>query len=74
MPDAGIKDEAHRLVDALREDATWEDLMYEIYVRQAIECGLSDSATGRTTPIGPASPLQSPIVNVHLTMGANLPS
>jgi len=51
MSGIGIKDEAHRLVDALRDDATWEDLMYEIYVRQAIERGLADSASGRTTPI-----------------------
>ena len=51
MPAASIKDEAHRLVDQLSEDATWDDLMYEIYVRQAIERGLADSAAGRTTPV-----------------------
>ena len=51
MPVSGIKDEAHRLVENLGDDATWDDLMYEIYVRQAIERGLADSAAGRTMPI-----------------------
>ena len=42
-----IKSEAHRLVELLPDDATWEDLMYEIYVKQAIEAGLRDSEAGR---------------------------
>jgi predicted transcriptional regulator len=46
-----IKEEARRLVDKLPEDATWEDLMYEIYVQQAIEAGLKDSQKGRTVPV-----------------------
>lgn len=46
-----IKEEAHRLVDRLDEAATWDDLMYEIYVRQSIEAGLADSAAGRTVPV-----------------------
>jgi hypothetical protein len=52
MPSAlSIKNEARRLVDQLPEDATWEDLMYEIYVRQTIEAGLSDCEQGRTVPV-----------------------
>lgn len=46
-----IKEEAHRLVDRLDDAATWDDLMYEIYVRQSIEAGLADSAAGRTVPV-----------------------
>jgi hypothetical protein len=46
-----IKEEAHRLIDQLADDATWEDLMYEIYVRQAIESGLKDCLEGRTAPV-----------------------
>jgi len=42
------KSEAHRLVDRLPENATWDDLMHEIYVREAIERGLADSRAGRT--------------------------
>ena len=45
------KEEAHRLVDRLPCDATWEDLMHEIYVREAIERGLADSKAGRTKDV-----------------------
>ena len=44
----GIKEEARRLVDRLPDDATWDDLVYAIYVRRAVEAGLLDSAEGRT--------------------------
>ncbi len=40
------KDDAHKLIDKLPENSTWDDLIYEIYVRQAIEKGLSDSGGG----------------------------
>lgn len=46
-----IRSEAHRLVDQLPEGADWEDLMYEIYVRQAIEAGLADCQEGRTLSV-----------------------
>jgi len=42
------KEEAHRLIDQMPPNATWDDLMREIYVRAAIEKGLSDSEAGRT--------------------------
>ena len=48
---SSIKLEAHRLVEGLPEDATWEDLMNQIYVRQAIGSGLADAAVGRTLEI-----------------------
>jgi hypothetical protein len=51
MSNPSVKEEARRLVDRLPEDATWEDLQYEIYVRQAIEAGLKDSREGRTVPL-----------------------
>jgi len=35
----------------MRDDSTWDDLMREIYVRQAIESGLADSQAGRTTSV-----------------------
>ena len=47
MQEANVKSQAHRLVNDLPESATWEDLMYKIYVRQAIEAGLEDSQAGR---------------------------
>ncbi|ETX04613.1 hypothetical protein [Candidatus Entotheonella palauensis] len=51
MPTANIKQEARRLIEKLPEDATWDDLMYEIYVRQAIEAELADSEAGRTLTV-----------------------
>jgi len=51
MQATDIKREAHHLLDKLPDDATWDDLMYEIYVRQAIEAGLEDSEAGRTTDV-----------------------
>jgi predicted transcriptional regulator len=51
MATPSIKEEARRLVDRLPENSTWEDLMHEIYVRQAIETGLADSEAGRTTEV-----------------------
>jgi predicted transcriptional regulator len=48
---ANIKDEARRLVDALPDDSTWEDLMYQIYVRETIEAGLADSDAGRVVDV-----------------------
>lgn len=51
MATPSIKEEARRLVDRLPENSTWEDLMHEIYVRQAIETGLADSKAGRTTDV-----------------------
>lgn len=46
-----IKQKAHQLLDKLPDSAGWEDLMYRIYVRQAIEAGIKDSDEGRTVDI-----------------------
>lgn len=51
MEAANVKDEARRLVERLPDDATWDDLMHEIYVRQAIDAGLEDSRAGRLTNV-----------------------
>ncbi|MCP9494636.1 MAG: hypothetical protein MSG64_09295 [Pyrinomonadaceae bacterium MAG19_C2-C3] len=42
-----VKEQAQRLIDELPDDATWDDLMHRIYVRQAIDAGLADSRNGR---------------------------
>ena len=42
-----VKEKARRLVENLPEDVTWDDLMYQIYVRQTIEAGLADSEADR---------------------------
>jgi predicted transcriptional regulator len=46
-----IKNEAHRIVEDLPEDASWEDLIYRIYVRQSIEAGLADADAGRVETV-----------------------
>ena len=46
------KEAAHRLIDQLPVNATWDDLMHEIYVREIIEKGLDDSRQGRTNDVG----------------------
>jgi len=45
------KEEAHKLIDQLPANASWDDLMHEIYVREAIEKGLEDSKAGRTKDV-----------------------
>lgn len=48
MADAeSVKPAARELVDRLPEGASWEDLMYQIYVREAIDAGLRDADAGR---------------------------
>lgn len=46
-----IKQEARKLIDKLPENSTWDDLMYQIYVRQTIEAGLADSKAGKLSSI-----------------------
>lgn len=54
MSSSSVKEEARRLVERLAEDATWEDIQYEVYVRQSIEAGLKDSREGRMVPLAEA--------------------
>jgi len=51
MSTAMEKDEAHKLVDRMLPNATWDDLIHQIYVREAVERGLADSNAGRTTDV-----------------------
>lgn len=46
-----IKEEAHKLIDRMPENATWADLMHEIYVRETIERGLAESNAGQTLSV-----------------------
>ena len=45
------KEEAHKLIDQMPSNATWDDLMHQIYVRTAIERGMADSTAGRTRDV-----------------------
>jgi hypothetical protein len=51
MQPQSVKEQAQRLVDNLPDTATWDDVMYRIYVRQAIEAGIEDSDQGRTVDV-----------------------
>lgn len=46
-----VKERARRLIESLPDDATWDDPMYAIYVRQSVEEGLADADAGRVTSI-----------------------
>jgi len=47
---SSIKKEARRLVEQLPDHASWDDLVYEIYVRQSVESGLADDEARRLVP------------------------
>ena len=42
-----VKDEAKQLLEKLPEDATWDDLMYEIYVKQKVSDGQQAAVAGK---------------------------
>jgi predicted transcriptional regulator len=42
-----IRPDVHRLIDALPASASWDDVAYEIYVRQAVDQGVADAEAGR---------------------------
>jgi predicted transcriptional regulator len=44
------KEEAKQLIDGLPEGASWEDLMYQIYVRQRVETALQEIEQGKIVP------------------------
>ena len=48
---SGIQPEAIEMINSLPEGATWDDLMYKIYVRQCIEAGISDAEAGRVVDV-----------------------
>jgi hypothetical protein len=42
-----IKQRAHELIEALPDDATWQDLLYALELRGDVEAGLADAKAGR---------------------------
>ena len=44
-----IKQAAHELIDHLPEQATWDDVMYTLYVRQKLERSLAAAEQGNVT-------------------------
>ena len=48
MPSA--KEAARQIIGHLPKQATWDEIMYELYVKQKIEEGLADIEAARTVP------------------------
>jgi predicted transcriptional regulator len=42
-----IKEEAKKMIDRLPDNATWDDIMYELYVKKKIATGLKAAEEGR---------------------------
>jgi hypothetical protein len=51
MAIGNIKQEACKLIEQLPDDATWDDVVYELVVRQEIELGLQDSNHNEITSV-----------------------
>ncbi|HVT15460.1 MAG TPA: hypothetical protein VHQ90_04660 [Thermoanaerobaculia bacterium] len=45
-----VKDDIRKLAEQLPDSATWDEVMYEVYVRQKIADGEMAVAEGRTVP------------------------
>jgi predicted transcriptional regulator len=44
---SSVKEEAKKLVEELPDQVTWDDIMYEFYVKKKIEAGLRAADEGR---------------------------
>lgn len=51
MATVNVKEEARRIVEALPENATWEDLIDRLYVRESIEAGIRDADAGHVVDV-----------------------
>ncbi len=47
---ANAKESARQILDQLPDQATWDEIMYELYVRQKIEAGMKAAEEGHTIP------------------------
>ena len=44
---SAVKEEAKKLIDKLPDQATWDDIMYEFYVKIKLEVALKAADDGR---------------------------
>jgi len=44
------KEEAKKLIEKLPDQASWDDIMYEFYVRKKLEVALKAAEEGRVVP------------------------
>ncbi len=45
------KQQAHEVLKRLSDDATWDDVVYEMALRRSIERGMADVQAGRLTDL-----------------------
>ncbi len=45
-----VKEEARKLIENLPDSASWDDIMYEFYVRQKVDAALEQVETGEVVP------------------------
>lgn len=50
-PETDIRSKVRETIETLPSNATWDDVMYRLYVRQKIEAGLKDAENGETVPV-----------------------
>lgn len=43
-----LKDEAKKIIEDLPENATWDDLMYQLYVKKRVETGIKEIENDET--------------------------
>ena len=48
---SSVKEQARQIIDHLPDEATWDDLMYQIYVRQSVAKGLADCQADRVMEV-----------------------
>lgn len=44
---SAVKEEAKKIIDKLPEHATWDDIMYEFYVKKKLDIALKAVGEGR---------------------------
>lgn len=45
-----VKEEAKKIIDKLPDQATWDDIMYEFYVKKKLAVALRAAEEGRVIP------------------------
>ena len=45
-----VKEEAKRLIESLPDEVTWDDLIYEFYVKSKISIAMRDADEGKVVP------------------------
>jgi hypothetical protein len=49
-----VKEEARKLIDKLPEQATWDDIIYEFYVKKKLEIAVKAAGEGHVVSHGDA--------------------